>query len=150
MSEINTGRKQPIVKTGLFVVIATILIAAAGISTAKQSSRQENTAKPAKTDSKRQVDLKPAYVPGEVIVRLKDRQADGIGLLSLQDVTGHQTALLRLQADYGLSYKGPVFGGAHQRQKYKDMPTDSTAGKVGILSSAKPKVSAQRSMDRAL
>jgi len=89
-------------------------------------------------------------VPGEVIVRLKDRQTDGIGLLSLRGVTGHQTALLRLQADYGLSYEGPVFGGAHQRLKYKDTPPDSTAGKIGILSSAKPKVSAQRSMDRAL
>ena len=150
MSENNTGRKQPIVKTGLFVVIAATLIAAAGISTAKQPFRREKAAKSAETDSKRQVDIKPTYMPGEVIVRLKDRQADGTGLLSLSGATGHQAALLRLQADYGLSYEGPVFGGAHQRLKYKDTPPDSTAGKIGIMSSAKPKVSAQRSMDRAL
>ena len=152
MSENNAGKKQPIVRAGLLAMTG-ILIMVAGISTAKQSSRQEDASAPDAMDSKRQVDIKPTYVPGQVIVRLRDRQANGIGLFSLPGVPGlgaDQAVLLRLQAEYGLSNGSPVFEGARRRLEYQGIADSRAQGQMRLASTAGPTAAAQRSMNADL
>ncbi|MHC4325345.1 MAG: S8 family serine peptidase [Planctomycetota bacterium] len=142
MSLKNASRNRPMVCVGFVIAMAVITV---GILSAGQPPEEKGIGAATDQVSKRLARLKPTFVPGEIIVKLTDRQADGIGLLSQQDATGHQTALLRLQADYGLSNEGPVFGGAHQRLKNEDTPRQQSSGKIGILSSAGPKVAAGKS-----
>jgi subtilisin family serine protease len=122
--------------------MAAVAVICVGILRAGQSPEKEDISSATDQASRQPARPKPTYVPGEVIVKLKDKQADGTGLLSLQDATGHQAALLRLQADYGLSIEGPVFDGAHQRLMYEDVSRSSSSDKVLTLSSAKPKATA--------
>ncbi|MFC1603878.1 S8 family serine peptidase [Planctomycetota bacterium] len=142
MSVKNSKRSRLVVQAGCMATMAVFVIIGTGILSAGSSPEGENISAATDQTSRPLARPKPTYVPGEVIVKLKDRQADGIGLLSLQDATGHQAALLRLQADYGLSNEGPVFGGAHQRLKYKDTPQRQAPGKIRTSSSPKPKATA--------
>ena len=137
MSENNPGRNRMIARAGV-VAMATTMIMVAGISTAKQSSRQENAAEPAGKDSKQQIDIKPTYMPGQVIVRLRDRQANGISLFSQSGLGSDQAILLRLQAEYGLSNEGPVFEGARRRLEYQSIADSQAQGQVRIASKAGP------------
>jgi len=130
------------IRTESIITIAAVTVISIGILRAEQSPEKENINAATDQASRQPARPKPTYVPGEVIVKLKDRQADGIGLLSLQDATRHKAALLRLQADYGLSIEGPVFGGAHQRLKYEDAPQRQRSGNIRILSSTRPKTTA--------
>ncbi len=147
MSVKNSNRNRLIVRSGFLVAMAVI---GAGILRAGPSPEGKDISAATDHASRRPARAKPAYVPGEVIVKLKDRQADGIGLLSLQDVSGREAALHRLQANYGLSNEGPVFDGAHRRLKYEDAPKGQAPGKIGILSSARPKAAAGWSTDTEL
>ena len=87
---------------------------------AGQSSREKDVGEPGGRNSRPLPERKLSYVPGEVIVKLKDEQAGASNLLSLPGAAGDKTALLRLQAAYGLSDKGPVFKGAHARYSMLD------------------------------
>ena len=147
MSENNTSGNRTIVKAVL-LVMAAILIVVAGISTAKQSSRQENAAVPDGKDSKRQIDIKQTYVPGQVIVRLRNRQANGVSLFSQTRLGSDQAVLLRLQAEYGLSNEGPVFEGARRRLEYQGIADSQAQGQVRMTSTAGP--AAKRSINADL
>jgi len=149
MSENNSERSRTSARAGL-AAIAAILIMAAGISTARQSSRQDNAVEPAGKDSKRQIDIKPTYMPGQVIVRLRDRQSSGISLFSQPGLGSDQAVLLRFQAEYGLSNEGPVFEGAQQRLKYQGISDSQAQGQVRMASTAGPTAAAKRSMNADL
>ncbi|MBN2269244.1 MAG: S8 family serine peptidase [Sedimentisphaerales bacterium] len=145
MCEKNSNRNRLMVWAGFMAAIT--VIAAIGTETlpASPSLKAEAISTAAEKASKPMARPKQTYAPGEVIVKLRDRQTNGIGLHSVQDATEHQAALLRLQASYGLSYEGPVFGGAHQRLKYEDTSRKQAPGKIGILSSVRPKATARSS-----
>jgi len=149
MSENNTGGSRMITRTVL-VSMAAILIIVAGISTAKQSSQQENAAEPAAKVPKRQIDKKPTYMPGQVIVRLRDNQANSIGMFSQPGLGSDQAVLLRLQAEYGLSNEGPVSEGARRRLEYQGIANNQAQGQMRIASTAGPTAVAKRSMNADL
>jgi len=145
MSVKNSNKSQLIVWAGFMAAMAVVAVIGAGTLSARPSPEAEQISESAEQASRQPARPKPTYVPGEVIVKLKDKKGTGIGLLSRQDATEDQAALLRLQADYGLSCEGPVFGGAHQRLKYEDAPQAQMPRKIGILSSARPKATAGQS-----
>jgi len=142
MSEKNSNRSRLTAWAGFIAAIAVVVVISAGILSARPSPEGEQISEATDQASRQPARPKPTYVSGEVIIKLKDRQTDSISLLSLPDATGHQAALLRLQANYGLSYEGPVFGGAHQRLKYENASQGQTLRKIGMLSSVKSKATA--------
>ncbi|MHC4229810.1 MAG: S8 family serine peptidase, partial [Planctomycetota bacterium] len=146
MSLKNSNKSRLTVRAEFWVAMAVVAVIAAGILRAGPSSDGEDISAATDQASNRLAGPKPTYVPGEVIVKLRDGQTNGTGLLSLSGATGHEAALLRLQADYGLSSEGPVFSGAHQRLK----PQAQTPGKIGILSSSRQRATAGRSTDTGL
>jgi|GEM_PF-491460 len=150
MSVKNSNRNRLMVRAKFLVAMAVVVVIGAGILRADPSSEGKDISAATDQALRRPARSKPAYVPGEVIVKLKDRQADGTRLFSLSAPTGHEAALLRLQANYGLSNEGPVFDGAHRRLKYEDAPKGQAPGKIGILSSARPKAAAGQSTDPEL
>jgi len=145
MSLMNSNRSRVMIFIGFIAVIVIVTIVSSGISSARPSPKKDDINTTADKTSRSPAGPKLNYVPGQVIVKLKDRQTDRTGLLSQQDTTGHQAALLRLQADYGLSIEGPVFDGAHRRLKYEKSSPDQTSRKIGILSSAGQKKTAGQS-----
>ncbi|MHC4497131.1 MAG: S8 family serine peptidase, partial [Planctomycetota bacterium] len=146
MSLKNSNRSRLTVRAGFWVAMAVVAVTSGGILRAGPSSEDEQISAATDQASKRLARPKPTYVPGEVIVKLRDGQTDGAGLFSLSAGTGHQAALLRLQADYGLINEGPVFDGAHQRLK----PQAKTPGKIGISSLGRPKATDEQSTDAGL
>ena len=145
MSVQNSNKSRLMIWAGFMAAMAVVTVIGAGTLCAEPSSEGEQISEAAEQASRQPARPKPTFVPGEVIVKLKDRKGIGIGLLSRQDATEDQAALLRLQANYRLSYEGPVFGGAHQRLKYEDAPQGQTLRKIGILSSTRPKTTAGQS-----
>lgn len=97
----------PRAASAVALVLGTIL--AAGTSSAEGAFRENRTLTPDGRDSRSVQRPKPAYVPGEVIVKLREGQTGGTGLLSLPPAAGHDMALLRLEAVYGLSRLGAIF-----------------------------------------
>jgi len=131
-------------------VMAAILIVAAGISAAKQSSRQEDVTGPAAKDSNRQIEIKPTYVPGQVIVGLRDGQKNGFGMFSQPGLGSDQAVLLRLQVEYGLSNEGPVFEGARRRLEYQGVADSQAQGQMRMASANGPAAAEQRTTDARL
>jgi subtilisin family serine protease len=129
---INPGRL--IVKAGLLIVGAAVLIIASGISRAELSDK-DPTASAGKNKEER-ARTRQNYVQGEVIVKLIDDQSKGISLLSQ---TSSSTAirdkiiLRRLETEYGVYEESPIFKGTHEQQE------SQTRGQIGITTAAEPK-----------
>jgi subtilisin family serine protease len=129
---INPGRL--IVKAGLLIVGAAVLIIASGISRAELSDK-DPTASAGKNKEER-ARTRQNYVQGEVIVKLIDDQSKGVYLLSQ---TSSSTAirdkiiLRRLETEYGVYEESPIFKGTHEQQE------SQTRGQIGITTAAEPK-----------
>jgi len=94
---------------------------------AGQSSRGKDVGEPGGRDSRPLPERKLSYVPGEVI-----------------------TALLRLQARYGLSDEGPVFKGAHARYSMLDARLPARRDRIERQVSSIERTPAGRSMNPEL
>ena len=136
MSTNNTKPSRLIAKAGLLILGAAVLIVAAGISRAEQSSAEKDPAASIGKNKEQRALAKQNYVQGEVIVKLKDDQSNGISLLSQSGSTTEirdKTILHRLETKYGVYEEGPIFNGSDER------PGSQTRGQISIATAAEPK-----------
>lgn len=111
----------------LLVGAALWIVAAASTALAGES----DVRKPARKDR---------FVANEVIVKLKATQGGGIGVLSENAaLQRNQATLLRLQSQYGLENKGPVFQRLHRQRSQGKTPARqgvASADAADLLSQA--------------
>ena len=136
MSTNNTKPSRFIVKAGLLILGAAVLIVAAVISRAELSSGEKDPAASTGKNKEQRARAKQNYIQGEVIVKLRDDQSSGISLLS-QSVSATEirdkTILRRLETEYGVYEEGPIFKGAHER------PASQTQDQISLASATEPK-----------
>ncbi|HEC02952.1 MAG TPA: hypothetical protein ENI81_05385, partial [Phycisphaerales bacterium] len=107
----HPNRSWTTIQGGLPVATVVMIILATGMLRVQRPCVAKEAGTQQIRDSRPVSRPEPTYVPGEIIVKLADGQPGGTGLLSLSDTAGHEAALLRLQAVYGLSDEEPIFKG---------------------------------------
>jgi len=141
MSTNNTNPGGLIVKTGLLILGAAMLIMAAGILRAESSSGEKEPAASSGKNKVQRARTKQNYVLGEVIVKLRDDQSNGISLLSQSGSATEmrdKIILSRLETEYGVYEEGSIFTGAQEQQE------SQTRGQISLASAAKPKARSTR------